>query len=375
MRVLVAGGGTGGHFYPALAVIEGLAKRMPDAEFAFVGTRRGIEARILPVYPWVQFFPVCTRGLVRGRRIQNLFALMWLAVAMLQTAVVFARFRPRLVIGTGGSCSFPPLLLGAVLGRLLPIRTVIHEQNVVAGLTNRLLAPLVDATLLTYPETRGDVRTANRVVVTGNPVREEFLRSHRAEAAYRTFDLDPKRRTVLVFGGSLGSAKLVEQVLKEKDTLARDDDVQVLLVIGSAVEEGEVRSELSHAGVRNVVVRTYIERMGEAFAVADLIVARAGATTLAEITACGKPALVIPWEQAANDHQWHNARALEERDACTLVGEAAIVRRGLVNFVQQLVRDDTTLLRLATNARRSGRRDAKTRVLGEIQLLMRGARG
>lgn len=373
MRVLIAGGGTGGHFYPALAVIEELTRAFPDVKLAYVGTRRGIEARVLRTHSQVRFFPICARGLARGRCGQNLFAFVCLAVGLLQTGVVFLRFRPRLVIGTGGFCSFPPLLLGAVLGKVVSIRTVIHEQNAVAGLANRVLAPLVNVVLVSYPQTRRQVRFARRVVVTGNPVREEFLHARRTEIPYRSFGLNPRLRTVLVFGGSLGSACLVEEVLRAKSTLATYSEAQILLVIGDAADEGEVRAELETAGVRNVVVRRYIDQMGEAFAVADLIVARAGATTVAEITACGKPALLIPWDDAADNHQWENARVLERRNACTLVSEGAIVRRGLVNVIKELVRDDAALARLARNARRSGRRDARTRILGEIRLLMREA--
>jgi UDP-N-acetylglucosamine--N-acetylmuramyl-(pentapeptide) pyrophosphoryl-undecaprenol N-acetylglucosamine transferase len=178
---------------------------------------------------------------------------------------------------------------------------------------------------------------------------------------------------VLVFGGSLGSTKLIDEVLRAKDAIARSTDLQVLLVTGRAADHRAIRAELTAAGATNVVVVPYIERMGEAFALADLIVSRAGATTLAEITSCGKASILVPWKEAADNHQWENARLLESERACTLADEDVIVRRGLVNLIEETIRDDRVLARLAANSRRVGMRQARALILGEIRATMRGA--
>jgi UDP-N-acetylglucosamine--N-acetylmuramyl-(pentapeptide) pyrophosphoryl-undecaprenol N-acetylglucosamine transferase len=247
MRILIAGGGTGGHFYPALAMIDGFRKEVPGAKIGYVGTRHGIEARLLPHYPDVRFFPVHGRGLARGRRWAYPLAFLHLLIAFFEVFIVYVRFRPQLVIGMGNYSSFAPVFLGAVLGRLFPIRTLIHEQNAIPGLANRILSRFVDAVLVSYPQTKRGFPRARRIVVTGTPVREGFFRSRRTEGAYRGFGLDPERRTVLVFGGSLGSARLVEGILRAKDTLG--DGMQVLLVLGSAADEGAIRAELERAGL------------------------------------------------------------------------------------------------------------------------------
>jgi len=371
MRVLIAGGGTGGHFYPALALIERLRQEVPGVRIAYVGTRRGIEARLLPAYPYVRFFPIHGKGLARGRRGSYLIAFTHLLLGIFQTLVIYARFRPHLVIGMGSYSSFAPVFIGTILGKVFPIRTLIHEQNAIPGVANRLLSRFVDEVLVSYPQTKKGFPRAKRIAVTGTPVREEFFRARRTEDAYRRFGLDPERRTVLVFGGSLGSARLVEGILRAEEALG--GGMQVLLVLGDSVDQGAIRAELETAGVRNIVVRRYIERMWEAFAIADLIVSRAGATTIAEIAASGKASLLVPWGDAADGHQWENARLLQAEEACTVVDEDVIADGGLVRLIRRLVSDDETLSRLAENARRNGRRDANALIIGEIRFQMRGA--
>ncbi len=373
MRVMVAGGGTGGHFYPGLAILEGLRERDPNVRVAYVGTRKGIEARVLPAHPWVRFYPIHVRGFSRRGVIRDLWTFLRLVIGLLETLLVLVRFRPRIVIGVGGYSSFPPLFLAALFGRLLRIRTVIHEQNVVAGLANRWLSRFVDLVLVSFPQTERSFPRARRLVVTGNPIREEFLHVQRSDGLYRRFGLDPRRRTILVFGGSKGSTEITEQILRSKDVIRASDGLQILLVTGDDRTTDAIRQELTSSAVRNIVVESYVDHMGAAFAIADLVVCRAGATSLAEITACGKASVLIPWREAADDHQRENARMLQEEEACAVVDDEGIVERNLVRLIANLIRDELALTRLAENAGRLGRRDAVALILGEIQTMMGGA--
>ena len=372
MRILVAGGGTGGHFYPALAMCEGLRKKYPHARFAYVGTKNGVEARVLPTHDWIRFHPILASGLYRKNWMKNVLATVQLLLGFLQTINVFLRFRPQLVIGVGGYSSFAPVLLGSLLGSVLPIRTVIHEQNVIGGLANRWLSRFVDLVMLSFPQSERSFSHARKIVVTGNPIREEFLHVKRSPALYRHFGLDPDRRTILVFGGSKGSVEITEQVLFGKETIAQNEDLQILLITGDADIEAGIRAELDATGVTNIVVKGYVHQMGAAFAVADLVVCRAGATSLAEITSCGKASLLVPWKEAADDHQRKNAKLMEEESACTVADEDVIVRHGLVGAILGQMSDELGLERLAGNARRMGQRSAESVILGEIRLLMRG---
>ena len=371
MRVLIAGGGTGGHVYPALAIMDGLLRSEPNVKLAYVGTRRGLEARILPTYSAIRFFQIHVRGIERYRPLQNLCSLLLLALGLGETLLLLLHFRPHIIIGVGGYASFPALLLGSLVGKVLPVRTLIHEQNVAAGLTNRLLAPFVDKVLISYPQSERYFRRARQVVVTGNPIRKEFHLAKRSEALYRKFGLVPQRRTVLVFGGSNGSGMFTNAVLRAKATIAKNEAIQVLLITGEAGQEHAVRKELLQAGVTNVVVRSYVDRMDEAFALADLIVSRAGASSLAEITACGKPALLIPWEDAADGHQRENARVLEEQEACVLIEEKDFMKLSLATLIREIVEDEERLLQIGKNSMRLGRRQATTSILGEITTLAR----
>jgi len=374
MRIMVAGGGTGGHFYPALAMCEGLRKRYPQARFVYVGTRAGIEARVLPAYPWIRFHPISASGLYRKTWIKNVPAILQLLVGFVQTAVLFMRFRPQLVIGMGGHSSFAPGLLGALLGRALPIRTVIHEQNVIGGLANRWLSRFVDLVMLSFPQSERSFPRARKTVVTGNPIREEFLHVKRAPALYRHFGLLPDRRTILIFGGSKGSTEITEQVLSGREAVAQNDDLQILLITGDSDSRAAIEAELDGSGVTNIVVKDYVYEMGAAFAIADLVVCRAGATSLAEITSCGKASLLVPWKEAADDHQRKNAELMREECACTVADEEVIVRHGLVDAILEQIGDELGLERLAGNARRLGQRRAESAILGEIRLLMREVR-
>ena len=373
MRVMISGGGTGGHVYPAVAILEELQRADPKIEIVFVGTRRGIEARVLEGRPGVRFVPIRARGRRPGARFDPLIVAFWLAVSLVQTAITLLRFRPHVVVGVGGYSSFPPVFLAALAGKALPVRTVIHEQNAVAGLANRWLSRYVDLVLISYPTSREQFPRARRIVTTGNPIRAEFLRQERAEEGYRMFGLDPRKRTVLVFGGSNGSADLVGEILSGTRELACREEVQVLLVTGNSLGAEEARQRLARDSIANIVVVPYIEKMAVAFAVADLIVSRAGATTLAEITSCGKAAILVPWRGATDDHQMENARVLEREEACRLAGDEIMVRHELVRLVLDVVRDEKALVRLGRNAYRLGQRQAGALIRSEIQALVRGA--
>lgn len=367
MRVLVAGGGTGGHVYPALAILDELAQTVPDATLGYVGTPRGLESRLVPSMSNIRFFTTCVRGFPSGLPLcARLRAAADLLGSLLQALVVVFRFRPNVVLGVGGYASFPVVFVSALLGRALGIRTLIHEQNAVVGRANRILSRWVDRVLVSFPSTVDDLPHARKIVVTGNPVRQDRWGKRPSRDLYRRYALDPDKRTILVFGGSNGSAALTQAVLDLSPDLSDERQLQVLLVTGSEPAAEEARSRLRESGAGNFAVRAYIDQMGEAYAIADLIVSRAGATTLAEITSCGKPAVIVPWEGATDDHQVANARFLEQADACALIREAAILDGGLSQVIRELVHDPRRLVRMAANSRQLGSRQATAAVLGEV---------
>lgn len=280
---------------------------------------------------------------------------------MIESLLIISRFRPTVIIGTGGFASFPPLFWGI----LFKIPTVACEVNVVPGLVSRWLAPRVNLMLVAYPETALLLR-AKRIAVTGVPLRPGLLEaaSPSQEELKADLGLDPRRRTVLVLGGSRGAAPLNGAIMNSKSDL---DGLQVLLITG----RGANGQSMGIAGQRGegLIVREYLNRyeMGEALGVADLVIARAGAATLAELTALGRPALLVPWPGAAESHQEKNARFLERAGGAVVLPEHLLRQIDLVELAGRLLAERERLNQMAAASRAAGRRDGLRRVIEEVE--------
>jgi UDP-N-acetylglucosamine--N-acetylmuramyl-(pentapeptide) pyrophosphoryl-undecaprenol N-acetylglucosamine transferase len=294
----------------------------------YVGSCYGLETKIVPRYPWIEFYTLCIRGITRPGQRSFWFFWAWLALAQLPLALCHALYitlkvRPNLIIGVGGYASFGPLLWGT----LFRIPLFLHEQNFFPGVVTRLFAPLAQKVFLTYPQTARWLR-ARQLTVTGLPVRPEILS---ATPDPERFGLHPTEKTVLVFGGSRGSRVLTETVLA---TRQRVTGVQFLVITG----DGE--AVLNHDGARTVLV-PYIHEMGTALATADLVIARAGAATLAELTALHKPAVIVPWPGAAGDHQMANAGALAQSNDYILLRESQLSPKVLAEAIREFLQRPT----------------------------------
>lgn len=361
--MLIAGGGTGGHLYPALAIMEGLKQRKrKDINIGYIGTRRGLEADVISRYEWIEFFPIRSRGFARGLSSWcvrwNLTAAAELLVGLFQSLFIICRFKPHLIIGTGGHCSFSPLMWGVILG----IPTMIHEANVTPGLANRLLAPWVDRVLLAHKETKRYLKC--KVKVVGTPLRGEITKAIGAKREERDkflseIGLCPQKATVLVFGGSRGSEAITKGILDHKELL---DGIQVLLIVGKG-------NSVNSGREGNIVIKNYLDHMGKALAACDIVVCRGGAVTLAEIAALGKPAIVIPWSGASGSHQEWNARLLERWGGCVMLPEEKLQGPLLAKLIVELLEGDY-LQRMSKNSRNKGIRDGLDKTLREVELLI-----
>ena len=287
----------------------------------YIGTKRGLEARIIPRYSFIEFFAIRMRGFERRFSFKNFLAVFELAVGLLQTLFILWRFRPHLIIGMGGYASFPALFWSSLFG----IKAVIHEQNYFPGLVNRVMAPWVNKVLLAHGETARFLK-AKAVAVVGVPIRKEILE---ARKNYERFGLDPHKKTLLVMGGSNGSQTLTQHILACSPQLQA---AQILLITGS--QEIHARALPS-----SVSVERYIDDIGSALACADLVICRAGASTLAELLALEKPAIVVPWAGAAENHQHWNARALLTERSYRVIAEAQLDPQSLVKAIRQLLAD------------------------------------
>lgn len=352
MRLLIAGGGTGGHLFPALAVATAVQAEEPEASILFVGTQYGIESRIMPDTEFAIRY-ITARGM-RGTGILNTMrGVGELPVGIFQSLKIIREFRPDFVLGVGGYAS-GPTLAAAVLMR---IPTAIQEQNSVMGTTNRILATLVDKVFTswesTYPEP-----PSHKTVFTGNPIRRDLLESPAPEP-------DTDHFHVLIFGGSRGAMSINQAVAGNLNLLSPvADKIRIIHQTGLGAAQ-DVAAAYRKAGIA-ADVREFIDDMGSVYNWADLVICRSGASSLAEITAMGKPAIVIPYPYAIGDHQTKNAQALEARGALKIIRDGDLKNGSLVQQIRNVLEEPDQLKSMAENSRKAGRPDAARTIALEI---------
>jgi len=373
LSVLIAGGGTGGHLYPGIAVARELVSRVPDAQVTFVGTAAGIEARVVPREGFT--LDVIRSAGLKGKSLQSIargFAL--LPLSALDAAQVISKRRPSVVIGVGGYSSGPVVLLAALRG----IPTLLMEQNAMPGLTNRMLAPVVNAAAVTYQES---VRFfGGKSFVSGNPVRPEFFQNegahgHDSGTPSRRRDGNPAFRPpgaarVLVFGGSQGAHAINMAMVEAAPRLAAGAP-------GLAIthQTGERDLEVVRDGYRRAGLEARVEpflfAMDREMTSADVVVCRAGATTLAELAAAGNASILIPLPTATDDHQRKNALALVSQGAAQMIEQRELTGDRLSSEIVALIGDPERRRRLSEAARRLARPDAATTIVDRVLALAR----
>lgn len=364
VSVLIAGGGTGGHLYPGIAVARELIARVPGARVAFVGTATGIESRVIPREGF-ELELIRSAGL-KGKSLQSLArGVGLLPMSGLDAWKVIGRRRPTVVIGVGGYSSGPVVALAAA--RRIP--TLLMEQNAVPGLTNRLLAPVVNAAAVTYDEALRFFGA--KAFVSGNPVRPEFFEG---EETHAERDSPPVAARVLVFGGSQGAHAINVAMVEAAPRLAADTP-RVALTHQTGERDLEmVRDGYKRAGLE-ARVEPFLYAMGHEMKSADVVVARAGATTLAELTAAGRASILIPLPTATDDHQRKNAEALARRGAAQMVEQRGLSGDRLAAEILELARDGERRRTMSEAARRLARPDAARVIVDRvIELSGRGGR-
>jgi UDP-N-acetylglucosamine--N-acetylmuramyl-(pentapeptide) pyrophosphoryl-undecaprenol N-acetylglucosamine transferase len=359
MRVIIAGGGTGGHLFPGIAVAREIQRRHGGSEILFAGAEQGIETKIVPKEGFrLRTLPVGgIKGVGIARQARNL---MRMVNSVFKARSILKEFNPDVVIGVGGYASFPMLGAATIAG----YPRVIMEQNAIPGLANRVLGRCVDFAAVT------DARTGRyfgaRAVVTGNPVRPEFK------------SIPPKTHaapyTILIFGGSQGAQSINRAVMDALDSLT--DLKERLRFVHQTGERQleEVRRAYAAKGF-DADVRTFFDRFHEQYAAADLIVSRSGATTVAEIKAAGRAAVLIPFPFATDDHQTKNARAMADENAAVLIGNAELNGKRLAEEIRGLIGDPLRLEQMEANARRIAILDAEQRIVNLVETAIERSRG
>jgi UDP-N-acetylglucosamine--N-acetylmuramyl-(pentapeptide) pyrophosphoryl-undecaprenol N-acetylglucosamine transferase len=359
-NILLAGGGTGGHLFPALAIADEIKRLEPASKFLFLGTKGKIEARVVPERGYA-IRMIWISGFHRRLTIDNLLFPVKVVVSLVQSLFVIRQFRPDVVIGTGGYVCGPILFVASLLG----IPTVIHESNSFPGVTTRLLAKRATLIFIAFDEARRWLKRTDHVRLIGTPTRK-VLGTVSKEEGRSFFHIAADKKTLLVFGGSLGAASINDAVLESiAELLAKD--IQLVWQTGQADYE-RVRKALG--GQNAGWVGPFIDKMEYAFGAAELVVCRSGATTIAELTRIGIPAIVIPYPFAAGDHQTHNARALADGGAAMMIADKD-VRKNLKERVIELLSDSKRLETMSKASARLGRPDAghdiATAILGLVR--------
>jgi UDP-N-acetylglucosamine--N-acetylmuramyl-(pentapeptide) pyrophosphoryl-undecaprenol N-acetylglucosamine transferase len=359
MTILFAGGGTGGHVYPAIAIAEEIRKIDPKSRIVFAGTKKKIEARVVPQKGF-EFHTIWISGFSRRLTLGNILFPVKVIVALFQSFFLIRSLKPDAVLGTGGYVSGPVVFIASLLG----IPTIMHESNSYPGVTTRILASRVSLVFTTFDVTRKWLPPSAQVNVIGNPTREELSSISRKEGS-ALFGLDPEKPTVLAFGGSLGAAS-INNAMKNVAEYAATNDVQIIWQTG----ESELLPSPEVMRHPNVKIMKYVERMDCAYAAADLVVCRSGATTLAELTRLGKPAILVPYPYAAADHQTLNAGAMVESGAAVLIRDKDVSEK-LLPEIRSLLSDSARRQEMSRRSTALGKPDAGREIARKIISMIR----
>lgn len=357
-RVIISGGGTGGHIFPAIAIANALKKRQPDVDILFVGAKGKMEMEKVPAagYPieglWIS-------GLQRKLTLKNLSFPFKVIFSLIKANKIISQFKPDVVVGVGGYASGPTLRTATKK----KIPSLIQEQNSFPGITNKLLAKDVSCICVAY-DGMEKFFPANKIIKTGNPVRQNVIEINgKTEAAYEFFGLDKNKKTILVVGGSQGALSINKAININLDLIV-ENGIQLIWQTGKYYFEiaKEATSKINEKGIKTI---EFIDRMDYAYTVADVIISRAGAIAISEICAVGKPTIFIPLPTAAEDHQKKNALALVEKKAALYIENNEAINQ-LGDAIMDLINNESQQSELSANLKKLAITNADERIVDEL---------
>ena len=359
-KFIISGGGTGGHIYPAVAIANELKAQFPDATFLFVGAKDKMEMQKVPQAGY-KIEGLWIAGLQRKITVQNALFPIKLASSLLKSFFILKRFKPDVVIGTGGFASGAVLKVASMLG----IPTVIQEQNSYPGITNKLLAKKANSICVAY-ENLERFFPKEKLHFTGNPVRQDLMEvASKKEEAIAHFKLDASKKTLLILGGSLGARRVNQLIEKELDFLLQLD-FQIIWQCGK-----HYLNEYSKYNEKeNVQVTAFIDRMDLVYAAADVVISRSGASSVSELCIVGKPTIFIPSPNVSEDHQTKNAKAIVERGAAILIKESNLDDEFKIVF-EAIVKDQGKLQNLTENIKKLAKPNATKAIVEEIKKVLK----
>ena len=355
---MISGGGTGGHVFPAIAIADAIREVVPGAKVQFVGARGKLEMEKVPRAGY-HIDGLWISGINRQKMLRNLTFPFKLVSSLVKSWQLARRFRPDVAVGVGGYASGPLLAVTTRMG----IPALLQEQNSFPGITNKLLAKRADKICVAYDKMERYF-PASKLVFTGNPVRTAFLtRAVDRREAFEHFGLDPDKKTIFLFGGSLGAQALNEAIAAQIEPIKKREDVQLLWQVGKIYSDRY--QQMTKVQAPNVHRLAFVDRMDMAYAIADLVVCRAGALTISELALLGKPALLVPSPNVAEDHQTKNARALVEQGAAAMLSDVEAKER-LVGEALSLLEQTDKRADMARAIKTLARPDAAGQIAREV---------
>jgi UDP-N-acetylglucosamine--N-acetylmuramyl-(pentapeptide) pyrophosphoryl-undecaprenol N-acetylglucosamine transferase len=359
LRVIISGGGTGGHIFPAVSIANAIKAKHPEAKILFVGALGRMEMQRVPAAGYeIKGLPIC--GFDRKHLLKNIVVLFKIMKSQHMAKKIIKEFKPMVAVGVGGYASGPTLNVCASRG----IPCLIQEQNSYAGVTNKLLAKKATKICVAY-EGMERFFPAEKIIMTGNPVRQNVLDVTMSKAdAIAKFGLDPSKKTILLVGGSLGARTINESVKRHLD-MVKQSDVQLIWQTGKYYFEEMKAAVKAFGELPNLVVTDFISDMGAAYKAADLVISRAGASSISEFCLIGKPVILVPSPNVAEDHQTKNAMALVNRDAAIYVKDAE-APDVLLKQAIALVKDDAKLSSLSENIKKLGLKNSADVIADEV---------
>lgn len=366
MRVLFAGGGTGGHINPAISIANYAKSKDKDFKALFVGTKQGLETKLVPKAGYdIEYIEI--QGFDRKNLLRNFTTVKKLISSRRKCRKIIREFKPDCIVCTGGYVSGPV----AMASKAMKVPSLIHEQNVYPGMTVKGSANYVTYLALSFEETINHMQHKEKCVVTGNPIRSEIL-----EADYMSSrkKLGIEKPFVLIFGGSLGADRINDTVIGILDRIVRDNKIELLFGTGDRNYE-KIMNKIAENGIAlsdNVKIVPYIDNMAECMAAADVVVSRAGAITVSEIAALGKPSILIPSPNVVRNHQEQNAREFENKNAAALIVEKDLTSDVLYDKIMSMVSDKKQLREMSGNLKSLARTDALERI---YELMIKMSKG
>lgn len=345
LKVIISGGGTGGHIYPGISLAYEIKGRDINNDILFVGTERGMESKLIPREGF-KFMKVKARGIQRKICFENLTAIVIFLISLFQSYKIIKKYKPDIVIGTGGYVSGSVVLMAAILS----VPTFVHEQNVIPGITNKYLSRITRATFISFNQSKEYFSNKAKLIFAGNPIRFKNIKQN-TDREYKRFNLDSLKKTILVLGGSKGAASINRAVLQGID-LIKDvikNSWQVLLISG----QDDYNNIMEVVGEDNKIfsVEPYLHDIEKAYSLTDLVICRVGATTLAEIGAYGLPAILIPYPYATHNHQEINANIFSREGAAILILEKDLSGEKIARVLLDLLKNKNKLKMMAKKSR------------------------